>query len=204
MTATNDSPEQTTPPVGLPPGPEATEAERLRGELEEAQRERAQFKALLQRVQADFINYRKQVEQEREAFQRHATSNLLLRLLPALDDLELALDNLLGETNSPWAEGMRLATRKLFSILQQAGLEPLNPQGQPFDPWEHEAVGQESSDTLPSGSVIKVARKGYKFQGRVLRPALVIVARAAEKPVSEPAGQQPQPPTETAKEETHG
>lgn len=204
MTTPQDSPEQESQHIGLPPGPEATDSERLKAELEEAQRERAQFKALLQRVQADFINYRKQVEQEREAFQRHAASNLLLRLLPALDDLELALANLPGEATASWAEGVRLAVRKLFTLLQQVGLEPLDPQGKPFDPWEHEAVGHETNDTLPSGSVLKVARKGYKFQGRVLRPALVIVARSRAELSGEPAGHQPHPSIPMEKEESHG
>ncbi|MCS7206433.1 MAG: nucleotide exchange factor GrpE [Dehalococcoidia bacterium] len=194
MTTLNQQPGPESHPAGLPPGPQASEVDRLRADLEEAQRERAQFKALLQRVQADFSNYRKQVEQEREAFQRQAASALLLRLLPALDDLMLAVDGLPQDATSPWAEGVRLAVRKLLATLAQAGLEPLEPVGKPFDPWEHEAVGQETSETLPPGSVLKVTRRGYKFQGRVLRPALVIVSTAQETPVTSSGGEHTHPP----------
>jgi molecular chaperone GrpE len=188
MTTSPEYPVEETKPAGLPPGPEEGLVERLRAEVEEAQREKAQFKAHLQRVQADFLNYRRQVEQEREAFQRQAAGALLQRLLPVLDDMELTVNALPGGDTLPWAEGVRLAVRKLFTALGQAGLEAVDPVGKPFDPWEHEAVGQEVSDSFPPGSVLRVTRKGYKYQGRLLRPALVIVAQAPS-PSSAPEGQ---------------
>lgn len=167
---------------GLPPGPEETELDRLRAELEEAQRQWTYFRNLLQRVQADFANYRKQVEAEKEEHRRTAAADLLKRLLPVVDDLDRAVAHIPEGTDPSWAEGLRLIHRKLHRALEEAGLQRIPALGRPFDPWEHEVLAFEETEAFPEGEVIEVLREGYKLHGRVLRPALVRVAKAPSRP----------------------
>ena len=162
----------------LPPGTEATREERLRALLEEAEREKAQFKALAQRAQADLINYRKRAEEERRELVGATSSQVILRVLPALDDVERALaqaPDAASETASRWIEGFRLIERKLQTILAAEGLQRIEAEGADFNPFEHEVVGHLQAEGRREGEVLEVTRQGYRMNGRVLRPAQVVV-----------------------------
>ena len=187
--------EDTGPAPGLPPGPEISEEERLRAELEEADRERGQFRALAQRVQADFVNYRRRVEEEQQEFQRGAAAQLILKLLPVLDDLERALVQTTEDassSNEGWLEGVRLVVRKFHAVMEEAGVQRIEAADRAFDPWEHEAVAFQETTEHPAGYVLGLAREGYKLHGRVLRAAQVVVARAPQGDTF------PEPPAQTS------
>ena len=162
----------------LPPGPEATEKERLQAILEETEREKAQFKALAQRAQADLINHRKRADEERQELVGNAGAQVILRVLPVLDDVERALAQAPAEASqaeSGWLEGFRLIERKLSGILAAEGLQRIEAEGAVFNPFEHEVVGHSEAEGHRDGEVLQVTRQGYRMNGRVLRPAHVVV-----------------------------
>jgi molecular chaperone GrpE len=134
----------------------------------------------LKRMTADFANYRKRNDAERAEFARFAKADLIAKLLDVLDGYDRALatvpDELKGQ---PWVEGMWLVERKLRSILDAEGLEPVESLGKPFDPYLHEAVAHLESDE-PEGTVIAEHQKAYRLHDRVIRPALVTVAKKKE------------------------
>jgi molecular chaperone GrpE len=134
----------------------------------------------LKRMTADFSNYRKRNEGERNEFAKFAKADLIARLLDVLDGYDRALatvpEDLKGQ---PWVEGMWLVERKLRSILDAEGLEPIDSLGKPFDPYLHQAVAYVESDK-PEGTVIEEHQKAYRLHDRVIRPALVTVAKKKE------------------------
>ena len=167
----------------LPPGPEATEMEQLQAELEEAEREKAQFKSLAQRAQADFANYRKRADEEKLEILSNASAQVILRILPVLDDVERALSRVPSEgseTENGWLEGFRLIERKLNSILEGEGLQRIDAEGADFNPWEHEIVSYQDVAGRREGEILEITRQGYKMNGKVLRPSQVVVVKAAE------------------------
>jgi len=126
-----------------------------------------------QRAQADFINYKRRNEQERAEFSKFANTNLILSLLPTLDDLERALDHVPAKlAKLPWVDGIRLIAGKFQSILEAQGLTPIEALGKPFDPNLHEAVRQDKG---AEGIVIEEVCKGYQLHDKVIRPAMVVV-----------------------------
>jgi molecular chaperone GrpE len=154
--------------------------ERLRADLEKANRESEEHFRLLQRAQADLVNYRRRVEQERGDVIRGAKAEVVLSVLPVLDDFERALESVPPELKEqPWVEGMALIERKLRSALDAQGVTQIEALGKQFDPWEHEAVLYEESRSHQEGEVTGVFRPGYKLQGKVIRPAQVKVAKGS-------------------------
>lgn len=147
----------------------------LEAQLTEAQNKAQEYLDALQRERADFVNYRRRVEQEKEQMAQWMTGETLKKILPVLDDLELALAN--RPAGEPWADGIELVYRKFQSILEKEGIVRIEAEGKPFDPNLHEAVMQEASETHASGTVIAVLRQGYLHGERVLRPSLVKVAQ---------------------------
>ncbi len=132
----------------------------------------------LQRERADFANYRRRNEAERADYARFAKTELITKLLEVLDNFDRALDTVPAQLrNEPWVEGIWLVERKLRDILASEGLEEVVSIGQPFDPHTHEAIGHVDS-TAPEGTVVDEVRKAYKLHDRVIRPALVTVAKA--------------------------
>src|SRR5216117_1828201 len=132
----------------------------------------------LKRMTADFSNYRKRNEAERAEFAKFAKADLIARLLDILDVYDRALATIPEELrNSSWVEGMWLIERKLRQILEAEGLQAVDSLGKPFDPYEHEAVAHVESDE-PEGTVIEEHQKAYRLHDRVIRPALVSVAKA--------------------------
>ena len=173
---------QTTPKDQPAEGDDTATLDTLQANLEEAERERGQYKALLQRVQADFLNYKRRTEEERQEMVKHTSADLILKLLPILDDFQRALDHVPANTDeAQWMEGMSLVERKFQALLEAEGVNRIQAQGQRFDPWEHEALFHEESSEEPEGTVLRVIRDGYKLHDRVLRPAQVSVARGSEQ-----------------------
>jgi molecular chaperone GrpE len=163
------------------PKPETLEAqlERLRQELETARAQAAEYLDGWQRTQAEFANYRKR--QEAEFLERVRLNNavLIARILPVLDDLERAIQTLpLGLQSLTWVEGVFLIKRKLEVILEAEGLKPIETAGKSFDPLYHEAVTYEDAPGYEDGQIIGEVQRGYMLGERVIRPALVRVARA--------------------------
>jgi molecular chaperone GrpE len=148
---------------------------------EEILRERDQFRALAQRIQADFVNYKRRMDEERQGLVRNASVGFIQRLLPAVDDFQLAIEHLPAEAEESWANGMQMVLRKFRSTLESEGVTPFEPEiGTLFDPAEHEAVFYEPTGEHPSGSIVTVFRRGYNIYDKVLRPAQVTVAQAQE------------------------
>jgi len=155
----------------------ATDAERR---ADEENRRAEAYLALLQRERADFTNYRRRMEQERADQIRAATESLILSLLPALDDLERALNSVPPEqANDPLVQGIRLIDRSLRAALERAGLQRINAEGQPFDPQVHEALMRDEAPDRPEGEVVREMRPGYRLGERVIRPTQVSVAQGA-------------------------
>jgi len=163
-----------------PESPEA-ELERLRQELEAARAQAAEYLDGWQRTQAEFANYRKR--QEAEFMERVRLNNavLIARILPVLDDLERAVQTLPpGLQSLTWVEGVFLIKRKLEVILEAEGLKPIETAGKFFDPLYHEAVTYEDVPGYEDGQIIGEVQRGYMLGDRVIRPALVRVARASQ------------------------
>jgi molecular chaperone GrpE len=153
--------------TGVPPDADAV----LEDELS---RERDELRALAQRVQADFENYRKRVLREQASVVERATEGLVESLLPVLDSFELALGTLDG-ADEKVRKGVELVYAELLGALEKAGLERIETDGALFDPNVHEAVMQEDGDGEPV--VGETMRNGYRLKGRVVRPAMVKVTR---------------------------
>jgi molecular chaperone GrpE len=138
--------------------------------------EHEQLREMYLRKLAEFDNFRKRTEREREELQKTAAEGLIRELLPVMDNLERALQHL--ETSDPDAfrEGVEMIARQLRDLLQREGLEPVDPAGLPFEPEFHEAVHRVESTEHPPGTVVSVFAKGYTYRGRLLRPAMVSVA----------------------------
>ena len=143
-------------------------------ELLQAMAERDEYLAHLQRTQAEFDNYRKRTLRDQTVHLERAAGNLIEQLLPVLDSFELALGS--GGTDvERLRKGVELVYGELLGALEKAGLERIEALGKPFDPEEHEAVMHVEDDGGDPG-VRDVVRSGYRFKGRVIRPAMVKVA----------------------------
>jgi molecular chaperone GrpE len=137
------------------------------------------------RLAADFDNFKKRSRQEKLETIQHASAELIGRLLPALDDLHKALDHQPEGVDDAWLKGVELSVRKLEEALKAHGLEAIEAVGKPFDPNVHEAIGYEESAEQPEDTVVQVLRRGYRIRDRVVRPALVKVARRPALPAAE-------------------
>jgi molecular chaperone GrpE len=136
--------------------------------------ERDEYLALAQRTQADFENYRKRVARESALAQERGVAKLAKELLPALDNLDRALEA--AATDDPLLDGVRLVRAELSAGLGRLGIESFGAAGDTFDPVEHEAVAQQPVEGAPSGSVVEVYQPGYRLGANVIRPARVLVA----------------------------
>ena len=161
---------------GDSPGRAPVEAS-LEEQLARAREDAQKYLGNWQRAEADFQNYKKRVEQERDENRRFASAALVMNTLPILDDLERALmsvdAHLAGLT---WLDGIRLIYRKLQLILENAGVSAIEVEGQQFDPRYHEAVMHAEGE---EGKVLAEVQRGYKLHDRVLRPAMVVVGKGA-------------------------
>jgi molecular chaperone GrpE len=148
----------------------------LEERLGEAEAKRDEYLADLQRLAADFDNYRKRAARDQQSLVTRAHERLVKDLLPVLDDLERALEAAAEHEEAKLEEGVRLVHRELAALLAREGLAEIETNGR-FDPNVHEALLAQPSDQ-EEGSVIDVVQKGYRLGDRVLRPARVVVAGA--------------------------
>ncbi len=189
--------EQTAPAAGETPTEEvaaATEAEEsekesLRQALEKAQAEAKDYLDQLLRSRADYANYKRRAEQEKQELIRYGNANLIAQLLPVLDDFERAFQSVpSGLDKLTWLDGIALVHRKLHLILEKEGLKPIQANGQKFDPMQHEAIAYEERTDVEDGTILAEVQKGYKLGDRVLRPTLVRVARQVSVASAEDKG----------------
>jgi len=167
----------------------ATEAREDGDDEDEATRLQAlatDYENRWKRSAAEFINYKRRTEQERAELYKTANGTLIREFLPVLDDLERTLANVPDDqpdqSVGKWVEGVALVARKFRTLLERQGITTIDTVGQPFDPALHEAVGGSGSH------VVEEYQRGYRFHGRTLRPAIVVVGAA---PADAPTGQEP-------------
>jgi molecular chaperone GrpE len=129
------------------------------------------------RLAADFENYKRRARQEQVDTMRYAAATVAERLLPVLDDASLAIGHAPDGVDESWLKGVRLTFQKLEEVLGSLGVERIEAAGAAFDPKLHEAVGSEETAEQPEDTVVAELRPGYRMHDRVLRPALVRVAR---------------------------
>jgi len=137
--------------------------------------EAAKYLELAKRTQADFENYRKRMARENAAAADRGAARLAKELLPALDHLELALKAAAGHEDV--VKGFAMVRDELLAGLGKSGIQAFSPQGEKFDPNEHEAMAQQPSEEAEPGTVLEVYQQGYRVNGAVLRPARVVVAQ---------------------------
>ena len=187
------------------PVEEAVDLQTLQQGLEEQQELAKHHLDQWKRTAADLENYKKRVQKGREELVKFGHADLIRQLLPTLDDFERALQTLPPELHGlSWTKGVDLIAHKLRTVLEQYGLKEIKALGEPFDPMRHEAIVLENHDAYPDGQVIAVMQKGYVLHDRVLRPAMVRVAKndggnAAEAPADASATNEQDKAEETAK-----
>ena len=155
----------------------------LQDRLQQSQMEASQSLETAQRAQAEMVNFRRRSDEERIALGKYANERLINKLLPVMEELNLAL----GHTgnigaNDSWLEGVKLIQRKLDNILQSEGVTEIEALGTEFNPMEHEALGAVETTEYPSGHVAEVVRAGYRLHERVIQPAQVMVATEPAEP----------------------
>jgi molecular chaperone GrpE len=160
------------------PAEEEDELAALNAALAEAEARAAEYLDGWQRARAEFANYRRRQEQQRKQMQVTAKANVLMRLLPVMDDLKRALEAVPEEIEcDSWVSGVEQVQRKWQAALEREGLSALPVvAGEPFDPNLHEALTHEPSAEVEAGKVIEVVQPGYEVDGVILRPALVRVS----------------------------
>lgn len=167
----------------------------LEARLAEAEKKAEEYLDGWRRTQASFENFRKRTEAERAEWRSNANADLLARLLPILDDFRRAFEAVPAEyQEDPWLEGLRLVQRKLEALLRAENVTPIEIQpGDLFDPRYHEAVLYQEVEGFDEGQVVAEVERGHLLGERVLRPSLVVVAKAPTQPA--------EPATESADEE---
>ena len=164
----------TPPPVAAALTPEQMEELKTRAAKADENWER------LLRTTADFDNFKKRAAREKIETAQYATFSLLQKILPILDNFEMALaaaQNAQGDKLAALQSGVAMIQQQLKNVLVETGLEEIDATGKPFDPNFHEAVSEQESAEVTEGSVLTQLRKGYKHRERLLRPATVIVAK---------------------------
>ncbi len=170
--------------TSAPPSEPAT-PELLEAKVAELDAALAESRDKYLRLAADFDNYKKRSRQEHMETIQHASADLIARLLPGLDDLHKARDHKPEGIDEAWARGLELSVRKLEEALRAHGLEAIDAVGKPFDPAVHEAIGHEESIDHPEDTVVQELRRGYRIRDRLVRPALVKVARPPALPAAD-------------------
>ncbi|WP_102945646.1 nucleotide exchange factor GrpE [Stenotrophomonas sp. VV52] len=158
------------------PAGDAAPGDSLQQQLDSLHNELALLRSESLRERADLDNQRKRVARDVEQARRFANEKLLGELLPVFDSLDAGL-NAAGAEPSPLREGLELTYKQLLKAAADNGLTLLDPTGQPFNPEHHQAISQVDAPGAAPGSVVQVFQKGYLLNDRLLRPALVVVAR---------------------------
>lgn len=171
------------PPAGAPASETAPLTPEQLTDLEARAAKAQEHWDRLLRVTADFENFKKRAQREKQEAIRYANESLLEKIMPILDAFEKATSA--AQTAGPGdlkalREGVAMIHAQLKNTLTEAGLEEVDAAGKPFDPTVHEAISQQDSETVADGHVLQQLRKGYKLRERLLRPAMVIVAKHPE------------------------
>ena len=145
--------------------------------LTEAQEAIAESNERIVRLTADFDNFRKRAQREKDEARQFANQGLLEKLLPVLDNFEMAL-TAVKDADSSVRDGVQMILDQLLGVLKESGVEPVDAMGQPFDPNLHEALSQEETTEVEEGTVVQQVQRGYKLNDRLVRPARVVVAKA--------------------------
>jgi len=151
----------------------------LENALRDAEGKASEWENSYKRLAADFENYRKRIDREREEFQAVGMQKALEAILPALDDLDMAQSKLTEKTEPKvMLDSLKMVCNRFGRCLEQVGIKQMQPIGEPFDPMYHEPVQEVPTNDVPDGCVAHQLRNGYMFRDKVLRPALVNVAVA--------------------------
>ena len=174
------SPAQEAPPVERQPQAAPDPAARPAEELQKLQKERDSLFDRLARLQAEFDNYRKRSTKENESYRDYAVAEAAKSLLPVIDNFSLALKNA-GAKPEDFKKGVELIHKQLLDVLQKMNVQVVPAQGQPFDPRVHEAIEMVESDQAEDNHVLEELQPGYKLKDRLLRAAIVRVAKNTKK-----------------------
>ncbi len=157
--------------------PELSLLEKAKVELEEKKQEVSDYLDKWLRLRAEFENFKKRMQKEKDDFVKYGNENLLKALLPVLDNLNRAIDHgRNSQGNSGFLEGVELVRKQFLSTLERFGVKPVPSTGEEFDPEKHEALSQTESD-LPPNRVVSTVEEGFFYYDRLLRPAKVIVSK---------------------------
>lgn len=164
---------------GAEAAPAAPTVDALQKELEAAQAKAAEYLDGWQRARAELANYKRRIEKEQAEIYQNAAGRIIARYLEVLDDFDRAMQERPAADGdlAKWAEGAALIYRKFRNVLDAEGVTRIEAEGKEFDPAFHEAITHEDCEGHAPGQVIAVVRQGYKVGDRVIRPALVRVAR---------------------------
>jgi len=173
---TNGAPEDTRHARGPSRAALIEKLEDMQRVLEETREQSDEHLRGLQRTAADFANYRRRADEEREGLSQFSNALLISKLLAVLDDFDRALETVPKEIHEGWVDGVRLVERKLRGLLEAEGVRQIDALGTQFDPNLHEAVVYEETADHPDNEVIGELQRGYRLRDRVLRPSLVRVA----------------------------
>ena len=168
-----------------PENPDTPDASAETARIEDLSAELVETKDRLIRLQADFENFRRRAQREREEAVRYGTQNLFKDLLTTVDNLDRAIDHArrgAGDLDN-LLQGVELVQKGLLGLMARHGVVEVEALGKPFDPAHHEAMAQTPDASVAPNTVLEVLQKGYKLRDRLLRPARVIVARPEEAAV---------------------
>ena len=150
----------------------------LQAELDQTKNQAEEYYTHLQRLQAEFDNYRKRTQKEKEDFAKYASERVVEGLLPVLDNFERAVEaSKTTQDMKSFSQGVEMIFKQLQGILAKEGLAAIEAVGQPFDPNLHEAVLQVDSEDYPESTVVEELQKGYYLKEKVIRPSMVKVSR---------------------------
>jgi molecular chaperone GrpE len=155
--------------------PEAAEAGKEEGPSSE--KELAELRDKYLRLYAEFENYKKRVQKDKEELAKYCNEAVLYEILPVIDNLELALSHAAGDISGGLVKGVEITLREFQRITEKFGLAPIEAKGKPFDPAVHHAMSQVERSDVEDRTVVEEFRKGYKFGDKVLRPSLVAVSK---------------------------
>lgn len=155
------------------------EADMLAAQVEELEQNLAEAKDQALRAAAEAQNVRRRAEQEAEKARKFALERFVKELLPVVDSLEKALEAMGEDASEAHREGVAMTLKMQQDVLGKFGVEMLDPAGEPFDPQYHEAMAMVPNPELEPNSVMEVVQKGYMLNGRLVRPAMVVVSQAA-------------------------
>ncbi|MBI2969155.1 MAG: nucleotide exchange factor GrpE [Gammaproteobacteria bacterium] len=157
---------------------ELSEIDRLRQEIESLKGGLAEYRDQSLRAQAELENFRKRTARDVENAHKYALDRFIAELLPVVDSIDLGIDaSVTAGDIEGLREGMNLTRKKFLDTLEKFGVKALDPQGEKFDPDRHEAISTQEVDGAEPGTIITVMQKGYVLNGRLVRPAMVVVAR---------------------------